>query len=460
MWKCGMNVRDCMLIKKLNEVAEATVETPIGTTKQIRLKDTVRQGTVYGPLICSASMDTINKVGYNIVTHYGPNLQIQALAYVDDVASGGNKSTSNNTIMKCNIMEENKKLTYNTDVGKSAIMIVNEKKGTRNTVTAKVKNGEFQLVEEYKYLGTWWEHGGKYKINIQKRKKKIPFMITSLKAIANDKNMGRLSTQARLELIETVIIPSLIYNAEAYTKIEINELEAIQGRIIRDILEIPRTTPYLALLLETGMLTMEAQLDYKKSMLYHNIINSDETRIIKIIIMEQRNFARKGTWYHGITLILKKYGVTDNPECVNKSKWKKTVKECIRRKTEESIKDKCKEQSKSRSVRNDSYEMKEYMKETTIKEMKEIVKTRVHMTNIPCNYKKGNDVQCWLCGKHDDIQTEHYFNCEKTEYLRSKWNTNEGDMTSKNTRNLIKASKFLNQVAMKNIIYEKAWKEA
>ena len=45
MWKCGMNVRDCMLIKKLNEVAEATVETPIGTTKQIRLKDTVRQGT-------------------------------------------------------------------------------------------------------------------------------------------------------------------------------------------------------------------------------------------------------------------------------------------------------------------------------------------------------------------------------------------------------------------------------
>ena len=208
-------------------------------------------------------------------------------------------------------------------------------------------------------------------------------MITSVKAIANDKNMRRLSTQARLKLIETVIIPSLIYNAEAYpsyTKIEINELEAIQGRIIRDILKVPRTTPYLALLLETGMLTMEARLDYKKSMLYHNIINSDETRIIKQIIMEQRNFARKGTWYHGITLILKKYGVTDNPECVNKSKWKKTVKECIRRKTEESIKDKCKEQSKSRSVRNDSYEMKEYMKETTIKEMKEIVKTRVHVT--------------------------------------------------------------------------------
>ena len=344
MWKCGMNVRDCMLIKKLNEVAEATVETPIGTTKQIRLKDTVRQGTVYGPPICSASMDTINKVGYNIVTHYGPNLQIQALAYIDDVASGGNKSTSNNTIMNCNIMEENKKLTYNTDVGKSAIMIVNEKKGTKNTVTAKVKNGEFQLVEEYKYLGTWMDKSGKYKINIQKRKKKIPFMITSVKAIANDKNMGRLSTQARLKLIETVTIPSLIYNAEAYpsyTKIEINELEAIQGRIIRDILEVPGTTPYLALLLETGMLTLEARLDYKKSMLYHNIINSDETRIIKKIIMEQRNFARKGTWYHGITLILKKYGVTDNPECVNKSKWKKTVKECIRRKTEESIKDKC-----------------------------------------------------------------------------------------------------------------------
>lgn len=63
-----------------------------------------------------------------------------------------------------------------------------------------------------------------------------------------------------------IVIPSLLYNAEAfpnYTKEEICMLEAIQGRLISEMLEVPKTTPYLQLLLETGMLTMEARLDYK-----------------------------------------------------------------------------------------------------------------------------------------------------------------------------------------------------
>ena len=110
LWKSGMKTRDCMAIKKLNEIAEAVVDTPVGRTKEIILKNTVRQGTVNGPAICAVSMDTVNKIGYNVVTQYGPKLEIQIVAYVDDLARAGSCTTADNTIKNCSIMEERKRL--------------------------------------------------------------------------------------------------------------------------------------------------------------------------------------------------------------------------------------------------------------------------------------------------------------------------------------------------------------
>ena len=79
LWKIGMPARDCVSIKRLNELAEAVIETPIGRTNEIKLRNTVRQGTVYGPPICAAAMDNVNKIGYDAVTHYGPELPIRIL---------------------------------------------------------------------------------------------------------------------------------------------------------------------------------------------------------------------------------------------------------------------------------------------------------------------------------------------------------------------------------------------
>ena len=92
-----MKTMDCIAIKRMNETAKAIIETPIGMTKEILLKDIVRQGTVSGPPICGATMDNINKIGYNVVTHYGPNLEIKILAYVDDLSSAGSIETANKT---------------------------------------------------------------------------------------------------------------------------------------------------------------------------------------------------------------------------------------------------------------------------------------------------------------------------------------------------------------------------
>ena len=363
LWRNGMSTRDCVAVKKMNEVAEAIVATPVGNTEPLKLENTVRQGTVNGPPICAAVMDTINSIGYDTITHYGPYLIIKTLAYVDDLGSGGSVETANKTIMNCNVMEERKKIEFNTKKGKSAILIMNWKDGD-GVVTAIVKNGEFEEVYEYKYLGIWIDVTGRYKINIMKKKQKLPYMTSSIKRMASTYKMGNLSTHARMNLMNIILIPSFIYNAEAFptfTNEEIKLLEATQAQMLKDLLQLPVSTPYFPLLMETGMWTMEARIHYKKLMLYHNILNSPDDRLLKNLIMEQAKGSRSGTWHHGITELLKKYRIELSTE-TPKSTWKKHVKERINEEVEKNIRNNCQTTTKGRTVADDEYQMKEYLK--------------------------------------------------------------------------------------------------
>ena len=46
-------------------------------------------------------------------------------------------------------------------------------------------------------------------------------------------------------MIEVVIIPSLLHGAEcfaSFTKVELRELEKLQGEVVRDLMEVPVTT--------------------------------------------------------------------------------------------------------------------------------------------------------------------------------------------------------------------------
>ena len=157
------------MTKNLNHVVVAKIDTPVGSTEEVTFEDIVMQGTVGGPKICGVSMDKINSAEQKIPTYYGPELEIGALAFVDDLASAGTQETASSMIKSCSFMEKTKKMTFNTDPGKSAYMVVNPK-GDKGIITEKVQNGPFREMQEYKYLGVWMDVTGKYNINIQKRR--------------------------------------------------------------------------------------------------------------------------------------------------------------------------------------------------------------------------------------------------------------------------------------------------
>ena len=119
LWRCGTDVRDCAMIKKLNERAEVVVKTPVGDTEPFTLRNIVRQGTVYGPQICIATMDKVNLMGKDAVTYYGPDLPIRAGVFVDDINGAGEVVMANNVAYNCSLLEERKKVTFGIKNGKT-----------------------------------------------------------------------------------------------------------------------------------------------------------------------------------------------------------------------------------------------------------------------------------------------------------------------------------------------------
>ena len=449
LWRCGTDIRDCCMIKKLNEKANVVVKTPVGETEPFLLEDIVRQGSVYGPQICIASMDKIKLTGRDVVTQYGPNLTIRAVAFVDDLSGAGGRRVADNLIHNCNIMEESKKMTFNNGNQKTEYMVVAEnKKEETQSVTSRIKKGAVQRVAEHKLVGTWFDETGDYGINIKKRKEILQFMISTTKHEAHPKNLGRLAVDARLKLAEIVNITSILHNAEAfhqYKEAEIQELERIQHSILVGILEIPKSTPYYGLLMETGWWTMRGRLAYKKLFVYQNIVTSDNKRVVKKVIKAQIEMKRPTTWYSSIQQEIERYSIEMEAADTIKSTWKRHVKARIGNEMEREIREACSKMRKTRSVKNDKYMKKEYLGCMELQTVKKVIKARLHMTKLPGNYKAGGEGECLLCNIEKG-STEHYFQCPGVSQLVRVWEVQERDLESQEIDKMKAVANFLEKV--------------
>ena len=108
-----------------------------------------------------------------------------------------------------------------------------------------------------------------------------------------------------------------------------------------------------------------------------------------------------------------RYSICFTSTKVQKSAWKKHVKEQIEKSIVEELRLSCLKSSKGRTIVNDNFKMKPYLKEISVETASKIAKTRLDMTQIPCNY---GDKQCKYCDQ-SNANTEHYYcNAQERSY--------------------------------------------
>ena len=79
------------------------------------------------------------------------------------------------------------------------------------------------------------------------------------------------------------------------SKNERNEVEKIQGRALKRIFNLPISTSYIGLIMETGTWPANQRIQYSIMMLYHNIMNSYYERVARKILAEKAKSNHKNT---------------------------------------------------------------------------------------------------------------------------------------------------------------------
>ena len=148
----------------MNKYGKAVIETPVGKTEEIEIERSVKQGTVFGPKLCSITTDKVNKVGQKSITMIR-EVEVEALIFVDDIMfPSSRKSGVETAINNCSSMEKLKDFTFSNNPAKSGVLIIGNKR-EESPIGAKIKNGEIELLSEYKYLGEWYSGKGGHKFS-------------------------------------------------------------------------------------------------------------------------------------------------------------------------------------------------------------------------------------------------------------------------------------------------------
>ena len=210
--------------------------------------------------------------------------------YVDDLTGGGGPEELTKAIECCKEMEL-RKVLYNIE--KTVYLLIRTGTEKRIKIEERMKEGQVPEANEHQYVGLWINTEGNLKYHIQELEKKARIIITELKKIGMESELGAEALRARLKLYESTVIQAILFNLEGWGGLlssEVEKLETIQCQCLKDIFNLPKTTSHLGLLWEVGCWPILERIQYKQLMLYHNIIHSPDSRLAKRLLFQQKEF--------------------------------------------------------------------------------------------------------------------------------------------------------------------------
>ena len=213
------------ILYKLNETAQVKINTPYGDTENIEIKEVVKQGTTYGPIMCCASTARVNEIGEKVICKYG-NIEIGMPVFMDDTATIGDADTIRKGIRNCRKMETDKKIIYGLKKTKYMTMITGREK--QEQIEEEVKEGKIDKVDTHSHLGIMLNKEGNPKEHIKETENKASRIIKEINGISSKQNVGQEEIRVKIKLFETYLVPAILYGFEAWGKISKSEMQAIE----------------------------------------------------------------------------------------------------------------------------------------------------------------------------------------------------------------------------------------
>ena len=205
-------------------------------------------------------------------------------------------------------------------------------------ITEKYKKGRSKRInciaeeirENVDNGGKIWEHKRKHE-----KKVKTPYSITNAEGI-------KLENRSSMGWKPEKNCQKQKFNIQKKSKV----------KALKRIFNQPIITPFIGLIIETGVWPAEQKMNYSSLMLYHNIIKSSKDRLVKQIIQEQRAQNHQNT-YDEVRIIAKELNIKlEAAVTMKKLEWKRTVKYKVQNKIQERVEREIENKTKLRTVRD------------------------------------------------------------------------------------------------------------
>ena len=391
-------------VKALNENAEIVVKTAVGNTDEFKVHNIVKQGTVIGPLLCSASTAECcvehRTGGSNIGT-----TNVKSLAYVDDILDI-NETTDDSEEAHQVVLDFTAKKRLELSGKKCSIIAINAK----NKTTPKLKIGGKCIKREKsaKYLGDILNEKGNNDDLVEDRIKKGNGSTVNIFSTIQDVTLGSFTIETTLLLYNSIYLASLLYNSQSWSCLkrkDINKLQGNQLSFLKRLLHSPKCTPTSILLGETGILPIEYEINSRKLVFLQHILKLDPTDPVKTCYYEQLKYEHENNWANEINKIRRDIQLEsddENIQMMSKTSWKEKVKEAIKRSAIEKLNSDCQRLKK----------VKQQYKEITVKDY--LLKLNTGEARIVFAYRSGtlnikthraysyDDKLCRQCGEQEE----------------------------------------------------------
>ena len=223
LFKAGLNNDMLNLLYLENLKAKVAIKINNGITERVPVKNVEMQGSVWGSLKCTSSMDILNKnilEQKDLVYNYrgDPNIEIGVLGMVDDNLSISKCGTS--SVMKNGVINsfiEMQRLTLSRE--KSVVLhIGKETKCKISCPTLKVHKYDMKVVGSQRYLGDIISSSGTLKETIEDRRAKGWGKISDITGILSEMPNSR-KIEIGLKMRDAKLLNGMIYSSEAWSKI-------------------------------------------------------------------------------------------------------------------------------------------------------------------------------------------------------------------------------------------------
>ena len=154
-------------------------------------------------------------------------------------------------------------------------------------------NGEHTMEESRteKYLGDLISNDGKHDKNIKARKDKGQGIVDQIMSILESTVCGPFQFEVALILRASFLLNGILTNSEVWYGLktaDFENLEQIDERLLRRILEVGSGCPREMLYLETGSIPIRFIITYRRLMFLHYILSEDQDSLIYRCFTAQR----------------------------------------------------------------------------------------------------------------------------------------------------------------------------